>query len=107
MELKPNGENAFYLVISFSSCIGKANPKKTANKYTNKRKTLTKQESVFDKHKCPRKHKIIKQMFSVFAYFSRFQRCSNKNKLVKTIVHIMSSYEVEMILTMLVTMTLN
>ena len=66
-----------------------------------------KQESVFDKHKCPRKHKIMKQMFSVYAYFSRIQRCLNKNKTVKTIVHIMLSYEVEMILTVLETVTLN
>ena len=54
-----------------------------------------------------KKHKIIKQMFSVFVYFSRIQRCPNKNKSVKTIVHIMLNYEAEMVLTMLVTMTLN
>ena len=39
---------------------------------------MTIQESVFGKHKCPREHKIIKQMFSVI---------ENKNKTVMTIVH--------------------
>ena len=42
-------------------------------------KTITEQESVFDKHKCPRKHKIIKQMFSVIAYFSRKQNCKDNS----------------------------
>ena len=55
-----------------------------------------KQESVFDKHKCPRKHKIIKQMFFVFAYFSRKQKQNCKDNSS------MSSYEAEMILTVLV-----
>ena len=42
-------------------------------------KKIIKQESVFDKHKCPRKHKIIKQMFSVTAYFSRKQKQNYKD----------------------------
>ena len=55
------------------------------NKQTDK-KTITKQESVFDKHKCPRKHNIIKQMFSVFAYFSRKrkQNCKDNNLAEKS-----------------------
>ena len=43
-------------------------------------KTKQKQESAFDKHKWPQKHKIIKQMFSVFAYICIFFQNSKISK---------------------------
>ena len=62
--------NIFWLLFLFLTKFSEKNPVKQLNK----------QESAFENLK----HKIIKQMFSVFAYFSRIQM-TKQNKTVKTL----------------------